>query len=358
MARKLTELQRIPTSGARAVEAFELDGRRLLAIPQLALDVPGTPAGMNAGDSNTDLLILQRQQGGYAPFARLPGPGGEDAEFFTIGSRSFLAVACIRTGSGPYEYVTESFIYEWNGVAFELFQTIPTFAAKQWKHWTIGNRHFLGLAQGLALPPFEGRNRDSIVFEWDGAKFVQFQLIESQWAYNWHPFELDGQYFVAHADHVAESVLYRWNGSQYVAHQSLLEHSGRAFAHFGNYLVAAGLRQPPSVLRWAGDRFVAVGNLEGLGARELRVVEKDGRVYLIRVNFILGTPADPQPSMISQLYEWQTDRFVVLAEFPTTGGTDVEVVGLDDGIEFVVSNSLSADVRFAAETVVYLLSED
>lgn len=357
MARKLTELQRIPTSGARAVEAFTLDGRHLLAIPQLARDVPGTPAGMNAGDSNTELLLLQRQQGGYAPFATLPAPGGEDAEFFTIGSRSFLAVACIRTGAGPYEYVTESFVYEWDGDGFTLFQSVPTFAAKQWRYWSIGNRHFLGLAQGLALPQFEGRNRDSIVFEWDGAKFVEFQQIPSQWAYNWLPFALDGQYFVAHADHVTESLLYRWDGSQYVAHQVLLEDSGRAFAHFGNYLVAAGLSRPPSLLHWDGSNFVAVGNLDGLGTRELRVVEKDGRVHLIRINFILGTPADPRPALTSQLYEWRDSSFVTLAEFPTTGGTDAEVLGVAGGIEFAVSNALTADVRFAAETVVYLLAD-
>jgi hypothetical protein len=361
MAPKLTELQRIPTSGARAVEAIAIDGRQLLAIPQLALDVPGTPAGMNAGDSNTDLLLLQRQQGGYTPFATLRAPGGEDAEFFTIGARSFLAVACIRTGSGPYEYATESFIYEWTGDGFELFQSIPTFAAKQWKHWSIGSRHFLGLAQGLALPQFEGNNRDSIIFEWDGAKFAQVQLIESQWAYNWHPFELDGQHFLAHADHVTPSILYRWDRTHYVAHQTLLENSGRAFAHFtsGNdsYLVAAALTEPPTVRRWDGEQFVAVSNLEGLGARELRIVEQDGRIYLIRINFITGTPADPMPSLISQLYRWQDDRFVAIAEFPTSGGTDAEVVSLDGGIEFAVSNSLSADLRFAAETVVYQLSD-
>ncbi|WP_405059430.1 hypothetical protein OG474_42815 [Kribbella sp. NBC_01505] len=354
MARTLSEKQRIPTSGARAVEAFAIDGRQLLAIPQLAYDVPGTPAGMNAGDSNTDLLLLERTAGGYEPFATLPAPGGEDAEFFTIDDRSFLAVACIRTGSGPYEYFTDSFVYEWNGDGFELFQTIPTFAAKQWKHWTIGDRHFLGLAQGLALPHFEGRNRDSVIFEWDGSKFGEFQGIPSQWAYNWHPFELDGQHFVAHADHVSESILYRWSGSQYVPHQPLLERTGRAFATFSTYLIAAGLSEPPSVLRWNGDRFAAHSTLDGLGARELRIVEQNGHVYLIRVNFILGTPADPQPSLTSQLYEWQ-DAFQLVNEFPTCGGTDAEVLSLDDGIEFAVSNSLTPEIRFANETVIYRL---
>jgi hypothetical protein len=352
----LAETQRIPTSGARAVEAFTIDDRQLLAIPQLAYDVPGTPAGMNAGDSDTELLLLERQGDEYVPFATLPAPGGEDAEFFTIADRSFLAVACIRTGSGPYEYFTESFIYEWNGTAFELFQAVPTFAAKQWKHWTIGDRHFLGLAQGLALPQFEGRNRDSVIFEWDGTKFLEFQGIPSQWAYNWHPFELGNQFFVAHADHVTESVLYRWTGSQYVPHQPLLERTGRAFATFSTYLIAAGLSEPPSVLRWNGNRFVADSTLEGLGAREVRIVEQNGHVYLIRINFILGTPADPQPSLTSQLYEWQ-DGFHLLAEFPTSGGTDAEVLSLDHGIEFAVSNSLSSEIRFAQETVVYRLTD-
>ena len=83
MAPTLSELQRIPTSGARAVESFRIGGRELLAIPQLALDVPGTPAGMNVGDSNTEMLILERRDGAYASYATLPAPGGEDAEFFT-----------------------------------------------------------------------------------------------------------------------------------------------------------------------------------------------------------------------------------------------------------------------------------
>lgn len=98
----LTEIQSIATSGARGVEPFDLDGMHLLAIPQLAYDMPGTPADMNGGDSDTDLLLLKRGERGYEPFQRVPAPGGEDAEFFRIGDRAFLAVAGTRTGKGPY----------------------------------------------------------------------------------------------------------------------------------------------------------------------------------------------------------------------------------------------------------------
>ena len=99
MRAALSEIQRIPTSGARAVATFTVAGRQLLAIPQLARDAPGSPPGMNGGDSDTDLLLLQSAGGRFEPWSALPAPGGEDAEFFTIGGRSFLAVASIRTGS-------------------------------------------------------------------------------------------------------------------------------------------------------------------------------------------------------------------------------------------------------------------
>ena len=222
----LTEVQRIPTSGARAVEPVHVGGRELLAVPQLARDIPGASPGMNGGDSDTDLLLLNRAGGRLDPWATLPAPGGEDAEFFTIGDRAFLAVASIRTGAGPYQFAATSTIFEWRADRFAAFQEVPTFAAKQWRHWQIGGRHFLGLAQGVVVPPGhagpdQGANRDSVVYEWDGAQFAEFQRIPSQWAYNWHAFAAGGEYFVAHAEHAGPSVLYRWDGTRLAPQQTL-----------------------------------------------------------------------------------------------------------------------------------------
>ena len=100
--------------------------------------------------------------------------------------------------------------------------------------------------------------------------------------------------------------------------------------------------------------------LDGLGARELAVTRCGGRTLLIRVNFILGTPADPQPALDSQVYEWDGGKLHEVATFPTCGGTDVAV--LDDAtarrrpVELIVTNSLTPELRFAAETVRYELS--
>jgi EPTP domain len=354
----LTETQRIPTSGARAVEAFTVGGQPLLAIPQLARDIPGGPPGMNGGDSDTDLLLLRCAGGRWEPWSTLPGPGGEDAEFFTIGDRSFLAVASIRTGASPYEFGTQSQIFTWDRDRFVPFQAVATFAAKQWRHWRIGKRHFLGLAQGVARPGQEDRNRDSVVYEWDGSSFAEHQRIPSRWAYNWHAFWTGDTFFVAHAEHAGPSVLYRWDGDRLTPHQSIASEAGRAFATFDDggatYLVVACISAPVRVMRWDGERFTDVQTLDGLGARELAVVRHHGHLLVVRINFILGTPADPQPVLDSQIYEWDGASLRVAARFPTCGGTDVAVLG--GGTELVVSNSLTPQLRFAAETVRYSLS--
>jgi hypothetical protein len=371
----LTEVQRIPASGARAVEPVRVGGRDLLAIPQLAKDVPDGSPGMNGGDSDTELLLLQRSGGRFDRSATLPAPGGEDAEFFTIGNRSFLAVASIRTGAGPYEFATTSTIFEWRYDRFVPFQEVPTYAAKQWRHWRIGGRHFLGLAQGVVLPPGhaggqsrgqaghqQDENRDSVVYEWDGTRFAEFQHIPSRWAYNWHAFEAGGEFFVAHAEHAGPSVLYRWDGALLQPHQALAEQSGRAFASFADdgesYLVIACIAAPTRLLRWDGARFAEAQVLDGLGARELAVVRCGGRTLLVRINFILGTPADPQPELDSQVYEWDGGKLHEVATFPTCGGTDVAVLGGSepDTVELVVTNSLTPELRFSAEAVRYQLS--
>ncbi|MEV4997274.1 ATP-binding cassette domain-containing protein [Streptomyces niveus] len=360
---RLTEIQTLSTSGARAAQPLRIGDDEFLAIPQLAYDIPGAPAHMNGGDSETCLRLLRRAGERFVPWGELDAPGGEDAEFFTIGERAFLAVASIRTGAGPYNYTASSTVFEWDGEGFAPFQVFDTYAAKQWRHFTVGDRRFLALAQGVAVPGQEqSANRPSIIYVWDGERFAHFQDIPSRWAYNWHAFTVDGAHFLAHADHVSPSVLYRWDGERFTPHQELADTAGRAFATFtdpadgATYLVVARIDDGSRVLRWdaCAGRFVAHQRLAGAGGRELAVVRTPNGLHLVRINFIHGTPADPTTALRSQIYRWDGARLETVLEFPTTGGTDVGV--LDDGSAsplLVVTNSLSADRRFAAESVVY-----
>jgi len=102
-----------------------------------------------------------------------------------------------------------------------------------------------------------------------------------------------------------------------------------------------------------GAAFVAQQSLGGAGGRELKLVTTASGRYLVRVCFIQGTPHDPRPELQSQLYRWNAGRFEVIAEFPTSGGTDAAFFRADGTLYLAVSNSLSPEVRYRADTVVY-----
>ena len=357
----LTLQQRLPTSGARAVAPFELDGSLYLAIPQLAEDVPGQKPYMNAGNSDIDMIVYRWEGGQFHEAERLPVPGGEDAVSFHIGAERFLATASVRTGSGPYDLNASSKIYRRRDGAWVPFQEIPTFAAKQWHYFTFDGRHFLALAQGVTVPGAEARHpRQSCIFEWDGTGFVEFQTLEGGWGYNWDYFELAGERFLAYADHTSVSSLYRWNGERFAVFQNFAEQGGRAFLFFeadrNAWLAFANIAGESFLYRWDGSQFVTHQSLGGPGGREFELIHTDSTLHLVRICFIEGTPAAPKTDLMSQIFRWEQGRFVRIHEFATFGGTDAAAFEADGERFLAVSNSLTPDIRFRQDTVIYRLA--
>ena len=357
----LTLQQRLPTSGARAVLPFELDGSRYLAIPQLAEDVPGQKPHMNAGNSDLDMIIYRWRDGRFHEAERLPVPGGEDAVFFRIGADCFLATASVRTGGGPYDLNAVSRIFRRRDGAWTAFQEIPTFAAKQWHFFSFDGRFFLALAQGVTLPGPEARHpRQSCIFEWDGTRFVEFQTLEGRWGYNWDFFELDGARFLAYADHTSVSSLYRWNGERFAEFQGFAAQGGRAFLFFeadrSAWLAFANIAGESLLYRWDGSQFTLHQSLGGPGCREFELIRTASALYLVRICFIEGTPAAPKTDLMSQIFRWEQGHFSTVCEFPTFGGTDAAAFEVDGTRFLAVSNSLTPDIRFREDTVLYRLA--
>lgn len=350
--------QRLETSGARGAEPFRLAGSLWLGVPQLAADLPGTPAHMNGGNSDVDALLFKWRDNRFELTETLPSHGGEDVEPFRIGDTMFLAVANLRAGAGPYELNIASKIYHRAEEGWELFQEVDTFAAKQWRHFKIGDRHFLALAQGLTLPHLNPTHpRTSRIYEWDGSRFILFQELGGGWGYNFTYFETDGGAFLAYADHTSESLVYRWDGERFIRFQTIAEKSGRAFTHFRrdetDYLVFASIDALSVLYRWDGEGFVVHQELDGFGGREFANLELGDEFYLVRINFIEGLPSAPKTDLISHLYRWESGKLALVETFPTFGGTDAHFFLADDAIFLVVSNSLTAEVRFRTDTIVY-----
>ena len=357
----LVEHQRLPTSGARGMSTFVVSGKRYLIVPQLARDLPDTPAHMNGGDSDVGAPMFRWEGGKFVDDGLLPLSGGEDVLFFEFEAGQFLITAGIRTGHGPFNYNIEQALYKRSGAKWESFQTFPAFAAKQWHFFQIEGRAFLALAQGVTLGHIEARNpRESRIYEWDGARFVEFQVLEGKWGYNWEFFDIDKEYFLGYADHVGDSMVLKWNGASFVPFQTFSPSAGRCFRFFDvegeRYLAFANIQGESLLYRWDGGQFVVHQKLSGPGGREFCVLRADGKLFLVQVNFIEGEPSAPRTALKSRLYEWTGGELQLVEEFPTFGGTEASTFE-QDGVSFLaVSNSLTPDVRFRQDSIIYRFS--
>ncbi|MFM0285945.1 hypothetical protein [Paraburkholderia megapolitana] len=354
----LTEHQRLPTNGARAVLPYTTGGHQYLAIPQLSKDVADTPAHMNGGDSDTGAPIYRWEQGRFVENSTLALSGGEDIASFALDGEQFLVTAGIRAGHGPYRYNLDQLLYRRSGSEWAPFQRFAAFAAKQWYFFQIGKRAFLALAQGVTLGHIEAINpRQSKLFEWNGSQFVEFQELDGKWGYNWESFEIGGRFFLGYADHVGESLLYEWNGTSFVSLQVFATSHGRCFRYFeagGQKLLAFANIQGDSVLyRWDGTTFTPLQTLSGPGGREFCVVTTNDALFLVQINFIEGEPSAPHTSLRSRIYRWGSEQMDLVEEFPTSGGTDAATFSVDGQRYLAVSNSLTADVRFRTDTIIY-----
>lgn len=355
--------QRLATSGARAAHVFSLDDEIYLAVPQLSEDIEGQAAHMNAGNSDIEAPIYRWADRKFVEDVRLPCPAGEDAQIFHMDGETYLAFANLRTGKGPYEANTNSLIYRREAGAWTLAHEIPTYGAKQWHHFAFNGRQFLALAQGLTVPHYKPVSQGrSVILEWKAGAWDELQILGGRWGYNWQYFETGGHHFLAYADHVSPSLIYRWDGAEFVPYQSFAEKSGRSFLHFvhegEDWLAFAAIDGASTLYHWNGELFIHHQSLGGAGGREFELIDSPQGLFLIRICFIEGSPADPKTDLTSQIFKWTDGKFELVEEFPTFGGTDASYFRADGKDYLAVANSLTPDVRFRQDMVIYTLQLD
>jgi len=73
----------------------------------------------------------------------------------------------------------------------------------------------------------------------------------------------------------------------------------------------------------------------------------------VQINFIQGEPSAPRTNLMSRIFKWTDGQLVQVEEFATAGATDAAVFSVDGTLFVAVSNSLTVDVRFRTDTVIY-----
>jgi hypothetical protein len=356
----LVPIQRLPTDCARAAQPFRSAGQLHLAVAQFARDVPGQPANMHGGDSDIALQLYRWQGQRFEWSGSLAASGGEGVEYFEIDARQFLAIANIRTGSGPYDYDVDSVIYQQVDGQWRELQRIATFGAKQWRYFSVDGRHFLGLAQGVEQPGLTSAHpTTSRIYAWNGQRFEEFQVFEGRWGYSWTPVIHGGRTLLAYADHLEHSPVLQWREGRFEPWLEVPQVGGRAFVFFedaGQLLgVFATISGTTQLGRFSDAGFEPLQDLGGAGARNLSLIEFEGQRYLVRVDFITGSREAPQTVQNAELFIWRNGGFDSIQRFQTHGATSCAWFVQQGCPYLVVCNSLSADVRFRNDSMVYRL---
>ena len=96
--------------------------------------------------------------------------------------------------------------------------------------------------------------------------------------------------------------------------------------------------------------------LGGPGGREFATFEHEGELYIVMVRFLTGTPKDPKFDLDSILFRFEAGKLMPSETFATLGATGAAAIRVDRKLLLVVAESLTADVRFRADTRIYRVS--
>uniref|UniRef100_A0A8C5UWG0 Thrombospondin type laminin G domain and EAR repeats n=1 Tax=Microcebus murinus TaxID=30608 RepID=A0A8C5UWG0_MICMU len=212
-----------------------------------------------------------------------------------------------------------SAIYKWTDGKFASFQSLRTHQAQSWRHFTIGRKIFLAVAN---FEPNEKGQEFSVIYKWSHRKlkFAPYQRIATHSARDWEAFEVHGEHFLAVANHREgdnhniDSVIYKWNP-------------------------ATRLFEPNQTIPTSGAydwEFFNVGPYS----------------FLAVANTFNGTST----RVHSCLYVWLLGSFQLFQSFPTFGAADWEVFHIGERIFLAVANSHSYDVRVQVQNDSYTIN--
>jgi len=135
----------------------------------------------------------------------------ERVKSFIINGHTFLAFANHYSGS---TWNIDSFIYQWDGGRFVLFQSIATRGTLVCHPFVISGQTYLGVANH-----FDSSlkyNTQSVVYQASGARFIKYQEFPTHGAHGMTSFEYKGHTYLAVANykngqkHNKNSTMYKW----------------------------------------------------------------------------------------------------------------------------------------------------
>ncbi|MEF2174851.1 MAG: type II secretion system protein [Candidatus Absconditabacteria bacterium] len=233
-------------------------------------------------------------------------------DYFSFEGMTFMAVASNRqTKYGSSGQNTK--IFKWDRDEFNQLQTLPS--GLNVKFFEISGTNYIILNRGFTAScyiPTTGvyaagfpkctrtHNLESIIYKWDGTKFVNHQTIKlpnanESFTYDSDIFQIGSDYFltigtVGVKSRSGKGYLYKRNGTSFAIYQTFNGSSIHTLKYFekdgGNYLIVLSLDNKNSLYKRDGFEFVHIQDFYGVGINSLDLYEKGADLYLLMTTHI------------------------------------------------------------------------
>ena len=262
----------------------------------------------------------------FEKYQDLPTRGAEAVKQFSINGSLFLAFANYRGDTEGFK--TESFIYKLNNSTgkFSCYQTIDTTGAYDIEYFMISDKHYLAVANRYNGGTFQ---LNSVIYRWNGHQFVTLQTIPTKSATSFNFFEILQETFLAvtNALENSNSVVYKWKDNQFEKFQEMgtegnsdastaFKINNETFIAFANYRNSQqGNAAHSTVFKWSGNSFVRLQSLQTYGAVGVNSFNINGHTFLAFANDYDGS----KHNIDSFIYKWDGSKFVLFQSIPTRG---------------------------------------
>ena len=186
------------------------------------------------------------------------------------------------------------------------------------EHFTIADRHYLAVAN--SYNGASGR-LNSVIYQWNGTQFVVFQTIPTNNGKQFIFFKISLELFLAVTNARNNSVIYKWTNNQFEKFQGIENEevaASTAFVMNNETFIAFANRHgrqprsssPSTVFKWSGGSFVKVQSLETHGAHDVKSFSINCHTFLAFAVWFYEK---------SFIYKWNGSHFVLFQSIPISG---------------------------------------
>ncbi|MBL4693125.1 MAG: hypothetical protein JKY92_07325, partial [Magnetovibrio sp.] len=134
-----------------------------------------------------------------------------------------------------------------------------TTGATEWESFEINGEQYLAVANEINNAA--SYNQNSVIYKWDGSQFIQTQAIPTSGIRDWHSFKANGETYLAAANNYSgtsyntNSFIYKWNAGtgQFDQLQTIATKAAQDWESF----------------QIAGETYLAVANFGGVSGAQV-----------------------------------------------------------------------------------------